>query len=131
MPEVLRIEKTLEMARAGGQWNLGEVAMILFMARHSPETTFTAFDLHRSAFICSPSRAWVLLFQMLERSTGPLVKLVDKEPDDKLDWRWQLTVEGWSSVEVFDGQLGSSWTMWRAEKDRTDGADMNDEGGED
>lgn len=126
MPDVLRIEKTLEMARAGGLFNLAEVAMVLFMARHERGTTFLAWDLHRSAFLCSSSRAWTLLFQMLERSTGPLIELADKEPDDKLDWRWKLTVHGWSSVEVFDGQIGGSWKMWKPTRDdyavRTDDA---------
>ena len=131
MSDVLRIEKTLEMARAGGLFNLAEAAMVLFMARHERGTTFSAWDLHRSAFLCSPSRAWTLLFQMLERSTGPLIELADKEPDDKLDWRWKLTVHGWSSVEVFDGQLGASWKMWKPQKGLTDSADTNDEGGED
>ncbi len=116
MPEVLRIEKTLEMARAGGMWNLGEVAMVLFMARHAPDTTVSARDMNLSAFICSPARAWKLLFQMQERATGPLVKLVDKLPDDEMDWGWQLTAEGWASVEVFDGQLGESWKMWKPEQ---------------
>lgn len=50
------------------------------------------------------------------REKGPLVKLVDKRPDDEMDWGWQLTAEGWASVEVFDGQLGESWKMWKPEQ---------------
>ena len=131
MSEALKIEQVLQDAGSSGLWHSWDIRIVLHMARHALGTTFTSHQLVHAAFMGSPWTVWERLERMRERSTEPLVEVASVEPLDKYEWPWRLTQAGWMAAQCFDGHLGKAWTMWKPVRVLNDGADMNDEGGED